>query len=296
MLSTRDSLQPIPTLEQSMIQLTPDAVNQMVEQAIGFLSVHSLNILIAIAVFIVGRFLSKRLAKVIGAIMTKAGVEEILVGFLRNIIYYALLAAVVVAALGQAGINVTSFLAILGAAGLAIGLALKGTLSNFAAGVMLILLKFFKKGDFITISGQTGTVQSIKTFYTILTTTDNKQIIVPNSSILGSTIINFSANPTRRVDMVFGIGYDDDIAEARRIIEDILDADERILKDPAPVVAVSELADSSVNFTVRSWVARQDYMAVYWALNERVKIAFDQAGISIPYPQRDVHVHQIADQ
>ena len=185
-------------------------------------------------------------------------------------------------------------LCIIAAAGLAVGFALQGTLGNFAAGVMLIVFRPFKIGDFIEAGGVTGTVEEIQIFCTIIKTGDNKKVIVPNSDIGGGTITNYSAKPTRRVDMVFGIGYEDDIKKAKQVLERILKADERILKDPAPVIAVSELADSSVNFVVRPWVKSSDYWGVFWDTHETVKVEFDKEGISIPFPQQDVHMHQVA--
>ncbi len=275
-----------------MNTLNPETVQQLLEQGITFVSVHGLNILIALAIFLIGKIIARKLAEITRAIMVKANVDQTLRTFLRNIIYYALLAAVVVMALGQAGLNVTSFLAVLGAAGLAVGLALKDSLSNFAAGVMLILLKFFKKGDFITAAGQSGTVTAINIFNTMLTSPDNKAIIVPNSSILSGTIVNVTANDTRRVDLVMGIGYDDDLLKAKALLQKIVSEEPRVLEDPKPVIEVSELADSSVNFVVRPWVKTPDYWGVYFALTERVKLVFDQEGISIPYPQTDVHLYK----
>lgn len=274
--------------------LDPQTIQDLFQTGISLVTTHGLNILIALLIFVIGRVVARKVADITRAVMTKAKVDETLTGFLRNILYYALLAAVVIMALGQAGLNITSFLAVLGAAGLAVGLALKDSLSNFAAGVMLILLGFFKKGDFVTVAGESGTVASVRIFNTILNTPDNRQIIVPNSSILNSSITNVSANPTRRVDLVFGIGYDDDLRKAKTLLDKIIADEPRILKDPAPTVAVSELADSSVNFVVRPWVKAADYWSVYFDLTEKVKLTFDAEGISIPYPQTDIHVHQIA--
>ena len=271
--------------------LDPNTIQDLLEKGVTLVTTHGLNILIAILTFVIGRMIARKLAELTRKLMIKAKVDETLRGFLRNIIYYALLAAVVVMALGQAGLNITSFLAVLGAAGLAVGLALKDSLSNFAAGVMLIMLNFFKKGDYVTVAGESGTVLSIKIFNTVLNTPDNRQIIIPNSSILSSSITNVSANDTRRVDLVFGIGYDDDLLKAKAILEKILADDPRTLADPAPVVAVSELADSSVNFVVRPWVKSSDYWSVYWDLTEKVKLTFDAEGISIPFPQTDVHLY-----
>jgi len=272
--------------------LDPQTIQDLIQKGIALITTHGLNILIALAIFIIGRIVARKMSDLTRALMLKARVDETLVGFLRNILYYALLAAVVIMALGQAGLNITSFLAVLGAAGLAVGLALKDSLSNFAAGVMLILLGFFKKGDFVTVAGESGTVASVRIFNTILNTPDNRQIIVPNSSILNSTITNVSANPTRRVDLVFGIGYGDDLRKAKAVLDRIIAEEPRILKDPAPTVAVSELADSSVNFVVRPWVKAADYWSVYFDLTEKVKLTFDAEGISIPFPQTDVHLFQ----
>ncbi len=274
-----------------MNMFDPATIQNMLEQAVTLISVHGLNILIAIITFFIGRIIANKLSELTRTVMIKAKVDETLRSFLRNIIYYALMAAVVVMALGQAGLNITSFLAVLGAAGLAVGLALKDSLSNFAAGVMLIMLNFFKKGDYVTVAGQSGTVMSIKIFNTVLNTPDNRQIVVPNASILSNAITNVTANPTRRVDLVFGIGYDDDLLKAKTLLEKIVAEDSRILAEPAPNIAVNELADSSVNFIVRPWVNTGDYWAVYWALTEKVKLTFDQEGISIPYPQTDVHLY-----
>lgn len=274
------------------MNLDPDTIQQLIEKGITLASVHGLNILFAILIFIVGRMIAKSITGVLQRVLIKGQVEQTLLTFLKNIAYYVMLAAVVIAALGQAGLNVTSFLAVLGAAGLAIGLALKDSLSNFAAGVMLILLKFFKKGDYVTVAGESGTVTAVNIFNTILTTPDNRIVVVPNSSVLSNTIVNVTANDTRRVDLVMGIGYDDDLLKAKELLVKICAEESRILDDPAPVIEVLELGDSSVNFAVRPWVKTSDYWGVYFAITERVKLLFDQEGISIPYPQRDVHIYQ----
>ena len=271
--------------------LDPNTIQDLLEKGVTLVTTHGLNILIAILTFIIGRIIARKLAELTRTVMLKANVDETLRGFLRNIVYYALLAAVVVMALGQAGLNITSFLAVLGAAGLAVGLALKDSLSNFAAGVMLIMLNFFKKGDYVTVAGESGTVVAVKIFNTVLNTPDNRQIIIPNSSILSNSITNVSANDTRRVDLVVGIGYEDDLRKARTVLEKIIADEPRVLAEPAPTIAVSELADSSVNFVVRPWVKSSDYWSVYWDLTEKVKLTFDAEGISIPFPQTDVHLY-----
>ena len=196
------------------------------------------------------------------------------------------------AVLGKLGIQTTSFIAVLGAAGLAIGLALQGSLSNFASGVMLVLFRPFKVGDYIEAGGTSGTVEEMLIFSTKMKTPDNKAVFVPNGSITGGTIVNYSAKDTRRVDLVFGVSYEDDISKVKQIIEEVLNADDRILKDPSPTVGLAELGDSSVNFVVRPWVSAADYWGVRFSLNEAMKLRFDQEGVSIPYPQRDVHFHE----
>jgi small conductance mechanosensitive channel len=266
-------------------------ISQLTETLMAYVTQYGLRIIVALLIFIFGRIIAKALANGTRKVLIRAKVDETLASFLKNITYYALIAAVVIAALGQAGINVTSFLAVLGAAGLAVGLALKDSLSNFAAGVMLIMLKFFKTGDYVTAGGQSGTVTAINIFNTVLTSPDNKVITVPNSSVLSGTITNVTANDTRRVDMTFGIGYNDDLLKAKKTLERIVSEEPRVLPEPTPLIQVMELADSSVNFVVRPWVKTSDYWGVYYALTEKVKLVFDQEGISIPYPQQDVHIY-----
>jgi len=226
-----------------------------------------------------------------GKVLSMKTVPAIVAEFVTNIAYIAMVAFVVMAAMGAVDIQTTSFVAVLGAAGLAIGLALQGSLSNFAAGFMLILFRPFKQGDFIDAAGTMGVVEQIEVFTTVLKTPDNKKIIVPNSAIMGSIITNYSANDTRRVDLVFGVSYSDDLDRVRSILKELVDADERILKDPECTIQVSELADSSVNFICRPWVKTADYWAVYWDVTRSVKEAFDREGVSIPFPQRDVHIY-----
>jgi small conductance mechanosensitive channel len=254
----------------------------------------AIRIGVALAIFVIGRWIAKWLTAMVRKLMAKADLDDMLIHFLGNIVYTVLLLAVVMAALDQLGIQTTSLLAVFGAAGLAIGLALKDSLGNFSSGVMLILFRPFKVGDFVEAGGVAGVVEKVQMFATIMRTGDNREVIVPNSQIYGGTIINYSAKETRRVDMVFGIGYDDDIAKAKRIIEDIMKQDERILDDPEPTVALGELADSSVNFNVRPWVKSADYWPVRADMLEKVKLTFDAEGISIPYPQQDVHMHNVA--
>jgi small conductance mechanosensitive channel len=224
--------------------------------------------------------------------MNKRQVDPTVISFVANLTYIALLVFVVLAALGQLGIQTTSFIAVIGAAGLAIGLALQGSLANFAAGFLMIIFRPFKVGDYIEGAGTAGTVEAIQIFTTQLRTPDNKTVIIPNGSLTSDNITNWSVKGTRRVDLVMGIGYEDDIDKAKSIMGDILAKDERVLKDPPPQIAVVELADSSVNFVVRPWVKAEHYWAVHFDTTEAIKKSFDAQGISIPFPQRDVHMYQ----
>jgi small conductance mechanosensitive channel len=261
----------------------------------GIIISYGLKLLAAVLVLVIGNWLAKKVAALFVVVMDRNDIDVTLTKFLRNIIYYALLAAVIIAAAGQLGINTTSFLTVIGAAGLAIGLALKDSLSNFSAGVMLILFRPFKVGDWVTVAGETGAVEEITMFSTILTTADNQKKILPNATIANATITNITANPTRRVDLVIGIGYDDDIKRAETILHEVVQKESRVLTEPAVQIAVAELADSSVNFVVRPWVKTGDYWNVKFSLTENIKLALDEAGITIPYPQQDVHMHQVVD-
>ncbi|MFW5450591.1 MAG: mechanosensitive ion channel family protein [Methylophagaceae bacterium] len=247
------------------------------------------NVAFAIIIIIVGRIAVKWIVKIIRKLMVRSDLDPILINFASSIAGAVLLLFVFIAALDQLGIETTSLIALLGAAGLAIGLALQSSLQNFAAGVMLIVFRPFKLGDFIEAGGVVGVVEQISIFSTVMKTGDNREIIVPNGQIYSDAITNYSAKETRRIDMVFGIGYDDDMLKAKKIMEDILTKHKLVLEDPAPKVAVAELADSSVNFNVRPWVNSSDYWAVRSDLIEQIKLAFDKKGISIPYPQMDIH-------
>jgi small conductance mechanosensitive channel len=253
----------------------------------------SIKIFFAILIFIVGRMVVKAIVGLLKKILTKAKMDVILVNFVSSIVNAVLLLFIVVAALDQLGVNTSSLIALVGAAGLAIGLALQGSLQNFAAGVMMIIFRPFKSGDFIEAGGVTGVVEMISIFSTTLRTGDNREIIIPNGSIYSSAITNYSARETRRIDMVFGIGYEDNIKQAKQIMQSIVDADDRILNDPKTLIAVSELADSSVNFVLRPWVKSNDYWAVKFDVTEKIKEAFDDNNISIPYPQIDLHMNKV---
>jgi small conductance mechanosensitive channel len=224
--------------------------------------------------------------------MTKGKTDPMIIGFVGSIVYVGLMVFVVLAALGQVGIQTTSFIAILGAAGLAIGLALQGSLANFAAGFLLIMFRPFKVGDFIEGAGISGAVESIQIFTTTLKTPDNKMVIVPNAKLMNDNITNYSAKETRRVDLVVGVSYDADLAQVKQVLTDIANKDERVKSDPAPLIAVSELGDSSVNLVMRMWTNTADYWGVYFDSTEAVKLRLDEAGIGIPYPQRDVHMYE----
>ncbi|MGB5347040.1 MAG: mechanosensitive ion channel domain-containing protein [Woeseia sp.] len=249
-----------------------------------------INIITAIIIFFVGRMVARAVTRGARKLMKKQAVDQILETFVSNLLYWALMAFVIIAAITEIGVKTTSFIAVIGAAGLAVGLALQGSLSNFAAGVLIVLFRHYKVGDFIEAGGVSGSVVSVQILTTTLRTGDNKAVIIPNGNILKGTITNYSANDTRRIDMVFGVGYGDDLDKARATMKEVIDADERVLTEPACVIAVDELADSSVNFNVRPWVKTADYWAVRWDLTEAIKKRFDKDGISIPFPQRDLHI------
>jgi len=256
-----------------------------------YVALYGLNIIAAALIFFIGKWLAKVIANLMEKMMKKASMEATLATFLKNIIYIGLLVFVVIAALSKLGIQTTSFIAVIGAAGLAVGLALQGSLANFAAGVLLIIFKPFKVGDLVEAGGVLGVVKEIQIFVTVLSTPDNKKIIMPNSKITGDNIVNLSAVEKRRVDMVFGVSYADDLKKAKEVLLGVLKNDPRVLKDPEPVVAVSELGDSSVNLVCRPWVKPADYWGVFFDATEKGKVELESAGLTIPFPQRDVHMY-----
>jgi small conductance mechanosensitive channel len=270
-------------------------IEKIIETLTLWATNYSIKIIAAILVLVIGKWLAGKISKLIISLLEKKEIDNTLVKFFESIIFYTLMTVVVIAAAGQLGINTTSFLTIVGAAGLAVALALKDSLSNFSSGVMLILFRPFRIGDFVTVGGVTGSVLDIALFNTTLNTPDNKREIVPNSSITSNVITNVTANDTRRVDLVIGIGYDDDIKKAKEILLRIIKEEERVLESPQTNIAVSELGDSSVNLVVRPWVKTDDYWDVYFTLTEKIKLTFDEEGISIPYPQRDIHIYKSAD-
>lgn len=250
-----------------------------------------LMILKAIIVLVIGLWIVRWLSRAFERVLDKRNVDASLKPFLTSLFHNILLVLLVLSVLATVGVQMTSFIAIVGAAGLAIGLALQGTLQNFAGGVIILTLKPFKVGDFIEGQGKSGVVREIGIFNTVMLSPDNKKIIIPNGGLSNDNIVNYSAEPIRRVDLTFGIGYDDDIKKAKDLLVELVKSDERILQDPPYSVTVAELADSSVNFNVRPWVKTADYWPVYWDFQERVKLTFDENGISIPFPQRDIHVY-----
>ncbi|MDP4777592.1 MAG: mechanosensitive ion channel [Opitutales bacterium] len=270
------------------------ASQNTVDQIIESLTAFAISALAALVILIIGLFIAKKVKNIFANALNKKGVDATLVGFFSSLLYGAIAVFVVIAAIGKLGVQTTSFAAVIAAAGLAIGLALQGSLSNFASGVLLILFKPFVAGNVIKAGGEIGSVVEVGLLTTELKTPDNVKIIMPNSAIMGGSITNISAHPTRRVDMVVGVGYGDDLNKAKQIMEDLLAADERVLKDPAVTIAVSNLGDSSVDFVVRPWVNAADYWAVKFDFTKAVKEAFDAQGISIPYPQRDVHMHTVS--
>jgi len=252
-----------------------------------------MRLVAAILVLLIGSWLAKRVTTMVERLMARQNVDVTLIKFLRNIMYYALITVVFIAAAGQLGINTASFLTIIGAAGLAIGLALKDSLANFSSGVMLILFRPFNVKDWVTVAGETGQVVEITVFNTILNTPDNQRKIIPNGLVTANTITNITANPTRRIDLVVGISYDDDIKAAQAILQEVVSQEPGVLSEPPVTIAVTELAASSVNFVVRPWVKTDDYWQIRFSLTQKIKHALDEAGISIPYPQQDVHMHQV---
>ncbi len=248
------------------------------------------KLLLAILTLIIGFWMIRILVRLLEKGLTKSNVDKSLHHFLRSGAGILLKVLLIISVASMVGIQTTSFVALIGAASFAVGLALQGSLANFAGGVLIILFKPFKVGDFIEVQGQSGTVSQIQIFSTILNTVDNKRVIVPNGNLSNGTIINYSAEDSRRVDWTFGIGYDDDLKKAKTILSGIIARDPRVLKDPEPSVAVAELADSSVNFTVRAWCQPGDYWNLFFDILEKVKLTFDENNISIPYPQTDVHL------
>lgn len=262
------------------------------EQIIDLIWNYGPNLILALVTLIIGLWVIGILTRAIGGAMNKRNVDPSLAPFLKSLISAVLKVMLIISVIGMVGVEATSFVAVLGAAGLAVGLALQGTLQNFAGGVIILLLKPFKVGDFVDAAGYSGTIHAIQIFNTYLKTPDNKTIIIPNGELANSSMTNFSTEPRRRVDWTFGVGYGDNADKARKVLMDLITADQRILSDPEPFIGLSELADSSVNFVVRVWVESADYWAVFFDMNESVYKKFTEEGLNIPFPQMDIHLHK----
>lgn len=278
------------TVEKNVDQITRDFKTFIPDNILEIAISYTISFIMALLIFFIGKWIVNKIVKILGKVLRKVnGIDETLVKFLENIVYYALITVVIIAALNKLGIATTSFLAILGAAGLAIGLALKDSLGNFASGVMIVIFKPFKVGDSVIAGGVTGTVTEVTIFNTVFLTADNQKIIVPNSSITSASITNVNANDTRRIDIVVGISYEDSIKQAKEVLEKVIKENEKVLKDKTIGIGVSALADSSVNLTVNVWVKSSDYASAKAELLESIKVTFDEFGISIPYPKQDVY-------
>jgi len=276
------------TIEQNV-----DVLNNSVEWIADnqeLIITYCMNIVFAIATLILGLMVARFIAGTLHKILTKRKLDSTIVDFVSHMVRYVIIAFVVIAALGRIGVETTSFVAIIGAAGLAVGLALQGSLSNFASGVLIIALRPFKAGEYIEAAGTAGVVESVQIFSTTLTTADNKYVVVPNSAVLGGNIVNYSRKPTRRIDLIIGVSYNADLAKTKAVLEAVVKANNAVLKSPEPLVAVAELGDSSVNLVVRPWVNGSDYWPVRFELMEAIKNSLDEAGIEIPFPQMDVHI------
>lgn len=267
-------------------------MDQIVVKIQEWIALYGLKVIAAIAILFIGRIAAIAVRSFIRRLLQKSQVDETLVSFIASVSYVAMMAFIIIAALGQLGVQTASFVAVLGAAGLAVGLALQGSLANFAAGVLMIMFKPFKIGDYIEAGGASGTVEQIGIFTTELKSPDNRKVIVPNAKITGDNIVNYTAKDQRRLDIVAGVSYSADLDKVRKVLGEILADDDRILRDPAPTIGVLELADSSVNFAVRPWTKTSDYWDVYFATQENIKKRFDAEGIEIPFPQQDVHIHK----
>lgn len=267
---------------------------ERVESYLDATTEYGMKVIAALAIFLIGRWVAKVIKKGVVKAMEKHGVDATLVTFGSSLLYYLLMVVVIIASVQQIGVQTTSLVAVLGAAGLAVGLALQGALSNFAAGVLIILFRPFRVGDVIEAAGQIGSVKEIGILCTIMASGDNRKIIIPNSSVMSGTITNITAHDTRRVDMSVGVSYSDDLDKVQGIILEVLGADERVLANPEPQVVVSDLAASSVNFHVRPWCKKEDYWGVFFDFQKTIKQRLDAEGVSIPFPQQDVYMHQVS--
>ncbi|ABV66664.1 mechanosensitive ion channel [Aliarcobacter butzleri RM4018] len=278
------------SIEKNVDVITRDLKSYIPNNIVEVIASHVFSFIVALLIFFIGKWIVNKIVTILGKVLRKInGIDETLVKFLENIVYYALLTVVIIAALNKLGIATTSFLAILGAAGLAIGLALKDSLGNFASGVMIVIFKPFKVGDSVVAGGVTGIVTEVTIFNTVFLTADNQKIIVPNSSITGGSITNVNANDTRRVDIIVGISYEDNIKHAKEVLANIINENSKVLKDKAVGINVTELADSSVNLTINVWVKSSDFASTKAELLESIKTTFDEVGITIPYPKQEVY-------
>ncbi|KLD96268.1 mechanosensitive ion channel family protein [Aliarcobacter butzleri] len=278
------------SIEKNVDVITRDLKSYIPNNIVEVIASHVFSFIVALLIFFIGKWIVNKIVTILGKVLRKInGIDETLVRFLENIVYYALLTVVIIAALNKLGIATTSFLAILGAAGLAIGLALKDSLGNFASGVMIVIFKPFKVGDSVVAGGVTGTVTEVTIFNTVFLTADNQKIIVPNSSITGGSITNVNANDTRRVDIIVGISYEDNIKHAKEVLANIINENSKVLKDKSVGINVTELADSSVNITINVWVKSSDFASTKAELLESIKTTFDEVGITIPYPKQEVY-------
>ncbi|MDN5099584.1 mechanosensitive ion channel [Aliarcobacter butzleri] len=278
------------SIEKNVDVITRDLKSYIPNNIVEVIASHVFSFIVALLIFFIGKWIVNKIVTILGKVLRKInGIDETLVRFLENIVYYALLTVVIIAALNKLGIATTSFLAILGAAGLAIGLALKDSLGNFASGVMIVIFKPFKVGDSVIAGGVTGTVTEVTIFNTVFLTADNQKIIVPNSSITGGSITNVNANDTRRVDIIVGISYEDNIKHAKEVLANIINENSKVLKDKSVGINVTELADSSVNITINVWVKSSDFASTKAELLEIIKTTFDEVGITIPYPKQEVY-------
>jgi len=262
----------------------------ILQKVYGYLAEYGLKIIAALIILLIGRWLATLISRLIEKALIKSRVDKTLAKFAKNLSHIGLLICVIIAAVASLGVETTQLAVVVGAAGLAIGLALQGSLANFASGFLMIVFRPFKVGDFVEAAGVKGTVDEIQIFNTIIDTPDNIRAIIPNAQITSGNVLNYTVNGTRRVDLVVGVSYEDDLKKAKQVIEDVLAGDGRVLKSPTPVVAVLELGDSSVNFAVRPWVKSADYWDAYFDITAKVKLALDENDITIPYPQRDVHI------
>tara|TARA_B100001059_G_scaffold175219_1_gene175555 strand:+ start:185 stop:1060 length:876 start_codon:yes stop_codon:yes gene_type:complete len=254
---------------------------------------YGVNIISALIILFIGNIIVKAIANSVSKVLEKKKMDRAVVEFIHGLVRYLLFVIVLIAALGRLGVQTASVVAVIGAAGLAVGLALQGSLSNFAAGVLIVAFRPFKSGDYVEIGGVAGSVDSIQIFQTILTTPDNKMVVVPNGSVIGSPITNYSRHATRRIDLMIGVSYNADLQKTKALLTKICESDERVLKEPGVQVGVHTLADSSVNFVVRPWVSTADYWSVYFDLMQAIKEGLDNEGIEIPFPQMDVHMNKV---